>query len=226
MTRVILIRHCEAEGNVKRIFQGHTDAEVSENGLRQLDLLSLRLRNTKIDVLYSSPLKRAYITAQAVNRYHNLPILQEKDLMELDGGEWEGIPWAELPEKYPEMASVWWNTPHDFASEKGESMRQLYDRIWNAVIRLVKEHPGKTIAVTSHGCAIRNFLCRANGWPIERLNDIDWCDNTAVTIVDFDEELNADIQLVNDASHLTEEVSTFSKQDWWRPENKDKEHFE
>lgn len=105
-------------------------------------------------------------------------------------------------------------------------MRQLFDRIWNVIIRLVKENPGKTIAVTSHGCAIRNFLCRAQGLPIENLNDIDWCDNTAVSIVDFDEELNAAIQLANDASHLDTEVSTFAKQDWWKPENKASEHFE
>lgn len=221
MTRVILIRHCEAEGNVKRIFQGHTNSDVTENGRRQLELLALRLRNTPIDVLYSSPLKRAYLTAQAVNQYHNLPILQEQDLIELNGGEWEGIPWANLPEQYPDLARIWVESPHEFESREGESMRQLYDRIWNAVMKIVKENPGKTIAVTSHGCAIRNFLCRAKGLPIEQLNDIDWCDNTAVSIVDFDNDLNATIQLVNDASHLSVDSSTFSKQDWWKPENKD-----
>lgn len=128
MTRVILIRHCEAEGNVKQIFQGHTDAPITENGRRQLELLALRLRNTKIDVLYSSPLVRAYETAVAINQYHNLPILQEQGLMELDGGEWEGIPWTDLPEKFPEMAEIWWTAPYEFVSEQGESMRQIYDR--------------------------------------------------------------------------------------------------
>ena len=116
MTRVILIRHCEAEGNVKQIFQGHTDAPITENGRRQLELLALRLRNTKIDVLYSSPLVRAYETAVAINQYHNLPILQEQGLMELDGGEWEGIPWTDLPEKFPEMAEIWWTAPYEFVS--------------------------------------------------------------------------------------------------------------
>lgn len=216
MTRVILIRHCEAEGNVKQIFQGHTDALITENGRRQLELLALRLRNTKIDVLYSSPLVRAYETAVAINQYHNLPILQEQGLMELDGGEWEGIPWTDLPEKFPEMAEIWWTAPYEFVSEQGESMRQIYDRIWDTVMRLVQENPGKTIAVTSHGCAIRNFLCRAAGWPIEQLNDMDWSDNTAVSIVDFDEERNAIIRLKNDASHLTGEPTCAAPRDWTR----------
>ena len=57
MTRIILVRHCEAAGNLNRRFQGHTDAEVTENGKKQLELLALRMRNVKIDYLYSSPLK-------------------------------------------------------------------------------------------------------------------------------------------------------------------------
>ena len=56
MTRIILIRHCEAEGNIKRVFQGHTDADISENGRKQLDLLRLRCRNMQIDAdVYKRP---------------------------------------------------------------------------------------------------------------------------------------------------------------------------
>lgn len=220
MTRVILIRHCEAEGNRKRIFQGHTDAPISENGKVQLDLLSVRLRNTKIDVLYSSPLVRAYETAKAINRYHHLPILTDRGLMELNGGDWEGIPWADLPSRYPEESKIWNETPYRFSPKNGESMQELYDRIWNTILKIVKANPGKTIAVTSHGCAIRNFLCRAAGGPIEKLSEMDWCDNTAVSIVDFDDGLRPHIRLMNDASHLTGESSTFAKQTWWKPENR------
>lgn len=216
MTRVILIRHCEAEGNVKQIFQGHTDAPITENGRRQLELLALRLRNTPIDVLYSSPLVRAYQTAEAINQYHNLPILQNPGLIELNGGEWEGVPWMELPEKFPDMEKIWWKTPYEFSPKEGESMREIYDRIWNTVIELVKTNPGKTIAVTSHGCAIRNFLCRAQGWPIEQLNDMDWSDNTAVSIIDFDDALRSTIVLKNDSSHLQGEASVINPRDWTR----------
>ena len=58
VTRILLVRHCEAQGNVKRVFQGHTDAPISENGKKQLDLLALRLRNETIDAIYSSPLQK------------------------------------------------------------------------------------------------------------------------------------------------------------------------
>jgi probable phosphoglycerate mutase len=74
--------------------------------------------------------------------------------------------------------------------------------------------------VASHGCSIRNFLCRASGNPIERLNETDWCDNTAISIIDFDEHLQPTIVLMNDASHLPDETSTFAGQKWWKPENR------
>ncbi len=225
MTRIILVRHCEAEGNHKRVFQGHTDSEVSENGRRQLALLSIRCRNMKMDAIYSSPLKRAYETAEAVNAYHHLPIQKDDGLIEINGGVWEGKLWEKLPDLYPEDAKAWNAHPWDFAPEGGEPMRHVYERIWKAITNIVQANPGKTVCIASHGCAIRNFLCRAMGKPIEELNDVDWCDNTAISIIDFDEALQPKIVLLNDSSHLTEETSTFAKQEWWKPEYRGSDRF-
>ena len=49
MTKLIIIRHCEAAGNKYRVFQGHTDSDISEKGKVQLDLLSIRCRNMPMD---------------------------------------------------------------------------------------------------------------------------------------------------------------------------------
>ena len=116
-TKLIIVRHCEAAGNKDRTFQGHTDSEISDKGKIQLDLLSVRCRNMHIDALYSSPLKRAYATAEAVNRFHHLPIQIEPGLIEIDGGEWEGEKWAQLPDLYPEQAHNWNCAPWDFKTE-------------------------------------------------------------------------------------------------------------
>lgn len=99
-------------------------------------------------------------------------------------------------------------------------MRQVYDRIWDGVTDIVRKNKGKTILITSHGCAIRNFLCRALGRPIEQLNEVDWCDNTGVNIIDFDDAVNPHVVMMNDASHLTPETSVFMNQTWWRRENR------
>ena len=94
----------------------------------------------------------------------------------------EGRPWAEFPLTHPEDARRWNLEPWLFAPEGGEPMQAVYDRIWQAVGDIVTAGEGGAVAVASHGCAIRNLLCRAKGWPIQRLGEVAWCDNTGVSI--------------------------------------------
>ncbi|MFT9078050.1 histidine phosphatase family protein [Ethanoligenens sp.] len=216
MTRIYLIRHAEAEGNLKRVFQGHIDADISENGEKQLEKLAKRFAPLHLDALYASPLKRAYKTAQAVDSVEHLPIITMEGLMEINGGCWEGQPFCKLPELYPHDNETWVSRPWDFAPREGEPMRQVYARMWETITGIARKHPGKTVGITSHGCAIRNYLCHAHSWPIERLNDVSWCDNTAVSIIEYRNDGQIAVTMENDVSHLDGELSTFAKQDWWR----------
>lgn len=219
MTRLYIVRHCEARGNVVRIFHGVTDSKISERGKKQLKYLAERFKDIKIDKLYSSPLERTRKTAEAVNKYHNLPVIIREDIIEINGGCIEGLPWKLLPVLYPEQAKNWNLEPHNFAPKGGESMRQLNQRIWEAMNQIVEESRGQTVAVVTHGCAIRNFLCRVMGYPIERLVEVEWCDNTGVSMVEVDDSNNFSIEFINDITHLPAELSTFAHQNWWKKEN-------
>ena len=210
------MRHCEAMGNYKRLFQGHTDADISENGVKQLEALAACCEGLSFDAAYSSPLIRAQKTAMAAIRGKDLALQLDRGLMEIDGGCWEGKPWTQLPELYPEMARRWYEEPWNFQADGGESMREVRERVCTTIQQIARRHAGQSVCVVSHGCAIRNLLCWAAGLPIERLNEIDWCDNTAISILELDEELAPSIVRMNDSSHLNDEISTFSKQTWWR----------
>lgn len=216
VTTVYLIRHAEATGNVDETFQGRVDTEVTERGMQQLDHLAERFRNIPIEVLYASPLKRTRATAAAVNRYHQLPVQYMDALMEINGGVWEGKRWADLPGLYPEAYHLWQEQMHLFHIEGGESMQQVFDRMRQAVCGIAAKHPGRRIAVVSHGCAIRNFLCYAAGDDISRLDQVGWADNTAVSRVDFDETGCCRLIFKNDASHLPPALSTLAKSRWCR----------
>ena len=221
MTRIYLVRHAEAEGNVMRIFQGHIDADISPRGALQLQRLSERFARTAFDAVVASPLRRAYKTAEALNSRHGLYIRTDNALMEINGGCFEGQPWERLPALYPALHDAWENRPWDFEPKNGESMRHVYARMRDALAALAKAHAGGAVCVVSHGCAIRNYLCFAHGWPIERLGDVPWCDNTAVSVIDYDDGGKPHIIEENDASHLDESVSTFATQDWWHPTGKE-----
>ena len=218
VTTIYLIRHGEAMGNANEIFQGHTDSEISPKGKIQLDSLKERCKGLEYDAIFSSPLKRAFETAEAVNFYHDLPIQTDKGLMEINGGVFEGKNWGELPELYPEAYDLWANHHSKFTVEDGESMESVFNRITLTVTKLAARNRGKTIAIVSHGCAIRNFLCYANDKTLDEINEIAWADNTAISKIEFDHNLKPTIIFQNDASHLDTETSTLENQTWWREE--------
>ncbi len=198
---------------MQEFFQGRTDCEVSERGEKQLECLAEHFKNIPIEAIYSSPLKRTLSTAAAVNKYHNLPIQKDEELIEINGGVWEGKPWADLPKFYPVEYDLWKNHMEDFYIKDGEKMTEVFARMKSAVDKIAAENEGKTIAVVSHGCALRNFLCYAMGKPISALKDVGWSDNTAVSLVEYESGVPK-IIFKNNNDHLTEELSTLSKSKW------------
>lgn len=226
MTTLYIIRHAEASGNCGRTFQGSMDGTVSDNGRVQLGFLAERMRLVPLTAVYSSPLSRTMETAEAVNAYHGLPIQTSENLKELDGGEWEGLRWAVLPDLYPSLAYTWNMAPWDFEAPGGETMRHLSERISGEAARIARDNPGGTVAVITHGCAIRALLCSAKGYPLERLNDVEWCDNTAVTVLRYADDGSVSVACENDASHLPADISTLGKQSWWKKEARENMVFD
>ena len=214
VTTVYLVRHGESLGNTQGFFQGRTDCELSENGFLQLDLLKERFKDIPLDAIYTSPLSRTQNTAKAINFYHQLPIICETGIIEIDGGVFEGKHWDEIMKLYPAEFESFRNHLHLFAPENGESVQSVYDRMIASVDSLISQNVGKTIALVSHGCAIKNYLCYATSTPFQELNDLAWSDNTSVSKVTFDDKKIPQVVFMNDASHL--DGLTFIKPAYWK----------
>ena len=215
MTRVYFVSHAEAQGNNERIFQGITDGDITENGYKQLEALKKRFEDIKLDAIYSSDLKRTVKTAQAVKGNKPLEIIKVPKLREINGGKWEGRFWYELPELFPKEAEKWVKDFASFRAPEGESVRELYDRATDTILGIVKENSGKTIAIVTHGTVLRVFHTFLRCLDFKECANIEWCDNTAVTLAEFDESLTPTIIFENDNSHLGD-LSTFKKQKWWK----------
>ena len=92
MTRIYLIRHCEAEGNLYRRAQGHWDGRATALGEIQIEALARRLGDVRIDAVWSSDLSRAMRTAEAALRGRELTLRVTPRLREICMGVWEGQP--------------------------------------------------------------------------------------------------------------------------------------
>lgn len=206
MTKIYIVRHCEAEGNNKRLFQGSTDCDITDLGGKQLDLLKKRFQDIHIDVIYTSPLIRAKKTALAVKGERDIPVITDKRLVELHGGVIEGKPFSTAMAAIPGLAETWNNSPQDFAPEGGEPMRNAYKRIWEAVLSAAKDNKDKTVAIATHGGVIRCLNCRLLYGEIEGLKNTPWCENTGVTLITFDSDMNVKLEFMNDRSHVPDEL--------------------
>jgi probable phosphoglycerate mutase len=110
-TRLIFVRHAEAEGNLYREFHGWTDSPITEKGHKQAELVAKRLKDVNIDVLYSSSLKRTLQTAQYiadVKIFQFLePINEGNKRSRLEGKKWD-----ELAQLWPLENETWEKRPH------------------------------------------------------------------------------------------------------------------
>ncbi len=216
VTRLIFVRHGEAEGNIERIFHGWTDSSLTEKGRKQAEKAAQRLKHEDIKVIYSSPLKRAYETAVLIAREQGIDDIRLMEgLKEINGGEWENERWEDLPQKWPEEYDTWERNPHLHCMPAGESMKEAFDRMAEAVYEIAKSHEGQNICIVTHGTVLRTLMCYFYGKPFEDLVTISWYDNTSITVVEFD-STQFKVALEGDNSHLDDNLSTFAGQDWWR----------
>lgn len=205
MTRIYLVRHAKSIGNTNRIFQGRSDLGLSVEGQAQLPQLAERFREIHLDKIYASPLLRAVQTAQGVNHYHNLPIETDEGLCEINAGLWEMQPFEELPVRFPKEWQLWTEDVPHFEAPQGESICQVKERISRAIDHIAEENQGKTLAIVSHGCALRCYLCHAYGIPLERIAEIPLPTNTSVSCVVYHQN-GIRVEWIDRLSHLEEEA--------------------
>lgn len=213
-TTVYIIRHAEAEGNVYRRCHGQYNALLTTRAYKQLPYLAKRFEDVPLAAVYSSDLFRARVTAQAVAEPHHLSVETRPVLREIDMGDWEDIPWAELPHTWPEQYALWCARPWEAAPPHGETVMQAGQRMLDGVRAIVRENEGKEVAVVTHGSAIRGMLTIAHGFAPEQMGEIGWGDNTCVAKMIFHEDGSIDVPYRNDNSHLPQQLSTFASLKW------------
>ena len=219
MTTIYLIRHAEAEGNLYRRAQGQYDSTITALGRQQLLALRERFRDVPIDELWSSDLTRARTTALAVQETHpHLALNTTPALREVAIGIWEDVPWGNLDRDWPEEMKCFASDPDRWQVEGSERFPTLTDRMESTLLALTERRPGGTIAVVSHGMAIRALLCRLLGVPSEEVYRVPHGDNTCVAVLEA-EDGRLRVRSYNDNSHLEQGgLSTFARQVWWKRE--------
>ncbi len=218
MTRIFLIRHAQAEGNLYRRIHGRYDSLITKLGRKQIELLRERLLSEQIDAVYSSDLRRAMETAEAAAEPRGLPVIPVPGLREIALGVWEDKCWGEIEDDDPEQIFLYNASPDRWSIPGGEPFAEVQERIASALRAIAAENEGKTVAAFCHGGAIRAFLAYALGIPANEIKRVFHCDNTGITLLEVtDGEFK--VVYANDNDHLPDEASTFKQETWWKEES-------
>ena len=200
MLRLLLVRHGETAWNRDGRYQGQTDVPLSEMGLAQAQALAERLAREKLDAIYSSDLQRARQTAAAIAAPLGLAVRPDRRLRELCFGQWEGLTYRQVVERYPE-ARAFWET-HDLyvAPPGGESRMQMLARLQQLLADIRQESPDQSVVLVAHGGPLKLLVCLAIGlapshyWQLR-------LDNASLSEICLYEE-GGILTLLNDRHHL------------------------
>ncbi len=200
MARIILVRHGKTDWNRElRIQGGSSDTPLNEEGRQQAENLASRLSQRSIQAIYSSPLKRALETAQIIARHHNLEVVVEKSLREVEAGKLEGATSAELGMRFSELLT------RDGVSKRvpgGESLADLQQRSWNFIQQSNRKYTDGELVIVSHYFVILTIICSALMLPLSRITRFR-LSTGCISIINLDEK-EARLELLNDTGYLAQ----------------------
>jgi broad specificity phosphatase PhoE len=171
MTEIFLVRHGETAWNAGEIFRGRADISLNEKGIVQAKLLGDYLKKSRLEAVYSSPLQRAVSTAERIAGPHSLDVKIEPALIDMDYGEWQGMPLTEVKKIYEKLYIKWKASPEKVKFPGGDSLDDVRSRAITAVNKIVKKHKGSVVLV-SHRVVNKVLICALLGLDNSRFWNI------------------------------------------------------
>lgn len=168
--KLLFVRHGETDWNKQEKIQGSTDTDLNETGLQQAKELGKELEkeSNKIRKVYTSRLKRAKVTADMIAKHIGATVIVLDGLEELDLGNWEGLSWTEVENKYPEEFAAFAADRRYTKITGGESYQIMLDRLFAALDKVLHEEDEEVLLVT-HSAVIRGLMTYLAGVPFEEM---------------------------------------------------------
>lgn len=191
---LVLVRHGQSEWNLKNLFTGWKNPDLSEKGHEEAIAAGKKLKETglKFDIAYTSALKRAQITCQHIldeMGEPNLKTIKNEALNERDYGDLSGLNKDDARQKWGEEQVHIWRRSYDVPPPGGESLRDTGARVWPYYMYNIQPHVlrGETVLVAAHGNSLRALIMALEGLSGEEIVKQELA--TGVPII---YELNAD----------------------------------
>lgn len=197
--RLVFLRPGETDWNKLERWQGTVAVPLNEIGRAQAERLAQYIRNTGMNVLYSSDLRRARETAEILTRGLNVRVVEDPRLRERAVGIWQGLTRREIADWYPEEYAQLQADPENYRIPGGESRRDVRERLRDFMRDVFARDEGEVIGILSHTTAMRTLLPElVPDFPAEKIK----YSNMSVTTVGRREDGSWQIIMLDDTRHL------------------------
>ena len=200
MIKLILVRHALTVDNQNNRLSGHIDSVISEEGKEQIHKITNYLKNFKIDKIYTTTSSRTKDTIKKLSELKSIDIIEEESLKEISFGDFEGLTFKEIEDKYPEEFQDMITKGYEYKYPNGESLIDSYNRVCTELDNIISNNDGQTILICSHGGTIRNIIT----YLISNSYKYHWnfkIDNGSVTILEIQDGF-AVITTMNNTSFI------------------------
>jgi len=198
-TQLYLIRHGEVEEKYHRVFGGsRIDMALSPLGHDHGAALARWMEGSKLDAVYVSPMLRVQQTIAPLLARRSLTPVIMPDLREVDFGEWTGLRWEEVKEKFGTSAFDWLEVLDQAGIPQGESATALLARVRPCLAQILQDNPHRSVAIACHGGIIRVILALLLDLPLSRMAHFS-IEYGSVTVVELQPEKKhaIEIELLN-----------------------------
>ena len=148
---ILFVRHGVTRYNLKGKLQGLRDIPLCAEGIKQAKQTAINLKDYKIDIIYSSPLKRAKKTAEIINKYHNAPIIIDERIIDYNVGKtFEGVKAQNITK---EVMDDYWENPTNYGGQAQEDFDKQTDSFYEDI-----KGSKQNILIVSHSGVYRQLI--------------------------------------------------------------------
>ena len=199
-TSIYLVRHGQTAWNKEEVFRGRNDIPLDETGLKEAELAGEYFKDVSVSAIYSSPLSRAWQTAQRLAENHPVRVEPLEGLIDMNFGAWEGRSLREIKAEDAVRYQQWQDEPHLVRLPGGETLDEVRSRAMATLGKVIQQHPEQTLVLVSHRVVNKVLICGVLGldnshfWQITQ-------DTTAINLIQH-RKGNYVLSLLNETCHL------------------------
>ena len=169
MISIYVARHGETTWNVEGRIQGRSDPDLSPNGHTQSQALLEQLKDRPLSAVYTSTLKRSFLTAQPIADHFGLPIQPQPELNEIAFGILEGRKFPGFDEEVKSEWERFKENRFDYRIPEAENYTDVLNRVRPFAQKILQTHPGEEILIVGHRVVNQMLMGVLTNYPPEEM---------------------------------------------------------